>query len=95
VKTQVKAALGHDTLNWRMLNVCPPCFYKLEDEPDLEFSYLFSVDGNNSLKRMGAAMHNLTERLDSRTFLSDRWLTAKEVNRFADEVKRKPVSCVL
>jgi hypothetical protein len=95
VKAQVKAALRHDTPNWRMLNVCPPCFYRLEGEPDLEFSCFVSVDGNNSLKRMGAAMHNLTARLDSRTFSSDRWLTAKEVDRFAHEIKRKCVSCAL
>ncbi|KAG2121960.1 hypothetical protein DEU56DRAFT_873688 [Suillus clintonianus] len=44
-------ALKCDTPNWRLLNSRPTCFYKLDDEPKLEFKWLVSVDGNNSLKR--------------------------------------------
>jgi len=91
VNFQIQAALGYDTPRYRQLNVCPACFYKLDDEPDLKFSFFCALDGNNSLKRMGAAMHNLTERLDSRSLLSDRWLSAEEVNRFANEVKSRTV----
>ena len=50
VDCRLKKALGHDTDNWRMLNSCPACFYKLEDEPILDFDWLVSIDGNNSLK---------------------------------------------
>ncbi|KAG9310198.1 hypothetical protein JVU11DRAFT_9838 [Chiua virens] len=51
VEQRVNAVLTRNTPNWRMWNVCPACFYKLKDEPPLEFSYLASIDGNNSLKR--------------------------------------------
>ncbi|KAI6029498.1 hypothetical protein BKA83DRAFT_4489460 [Pisolithus microcarpus] len=33
-----------------MHNNCPACFYKLEDELALDFDWLVSIDGNNSLK---------------------------------------------
>jgi len=91
VKVRIDSALGYNTPRYRLLNVCPPCFYKLDDEPDLKFSFFCSMDGNNSQKRMGAAIHNVTARLDSRSLFSDRWLSPEEVNRFADEVKRSPV----
>ncbi|KAG1857138.1 hypothetical protein F4604DRAFT_1883079 [Suillus subluteus] len=40
VKQCLHTALNHDTPNWRMLNSCPACFYKLEDEPVLDFDWL-------------------------------------------------------
>jgi hypothetical protein len=51
VDKQLKAALKHDTPDWRLLNSYPACCYKLQDEPALEFDWLISIDGNNSLKR--------------------------------------------
>ena len=92
VKQQVQTALGYDTPNHQLLNICPACFYELDDEPDLKFSFFCLINANNSLKRIGAAMHNTTARLDSRVLDSDRWLSPKEVDRFADEVKTNPVS---
>ncbi|KAJ7143242.1 hypothetical protein C8R46DRAFT_1233018 [Mycena filopes] len=35
---------------WYMNNVCPPCLYKVDNEPPLRFSWLGAMDGNNSLK---------------------------------------------
>ena len=52
----------------------------------MEFSSFVSIDGNNSLKRLGTSVRNTNDRLDSRTIVSDRWLTPEEVNRFKDEV---------
>jgi hypothetical protein len=91
VDVKIQAALGHDTPNYRLLNACPPCFYKLDDEPQLKFSFFCSLNGNNSLKRMGAAMHNTTARVDTRSIVSDCWLSPHEVNRFKDEVAGKLV----
>ncbi|KIK75826.1 hypothetical protein PAXRUDRAFT_36957 [Paxillus rubicundulus Ve08.2h10] len=34
---------------YTVLNACPPCFYQLQDEPKLDFDWLVSIDGNNSL----------------------------------------------
>ena len=96
VHLKIQAALGHNTPNYLLLNVCPACFYKLEDEPELEFSMFIAMDGNNSLRRLGPAFHNTTARIDSRSLESDRWLTPQEVNRFAHEVKgRRVVSQVM
>jgi hypothetical protein len=92
VNTQIKVALGYDTPNYRLLNVCPACFYKLENEPDLLFSFFCTFDGNNSLRRIAAPMHNMKTRLDSRIIESDRWLSPEEVNQFANEVQGTSVS---
>ncbi|KAG0697996.1 hypothetical protein DFH29DRAFT_878298 [Suillus ampliporus] len=37
-------ALKCDTLNWHLLNSCPACFYKLDNEPKLEFEWLARSD---------------------------------------------------
>ncbi|KAG2364353.1 hypothetical protein BDR07DRAFT_1279903, partial [Suillus spraguei] len=50
VEQHLQASLRRDTSNWHLLNSCPACFYKLHDEPKLEFDWLVSIDGNNSLK---------------------------------------------
>ncbi|KAJ3856163.1 hypothetical protein EV368DRAFT_21249, partial [Lentinula lateritia] len=52
IDTRVAKKLGHEGANHCVLNSCPACCYKLEDEPELEFSRMWVVDGNNSLKRM-------------------------------------------
>ncbi|KAG6370027.1 hypothetical protein JVT61DRAFT_12546 [Boletus reticuloceps] len=68
VEQSINAVLGCNTPDWRMRNACPACFYKLKDEPPLEFSYLASIDGNNSLKRW-ASRHS--RNVDSREPRSD------------------------
>jgi len=45
-------ALGRDSEDWRLRHVCPPCTYRLEDEEKLKFSMLYTMDGNDSLKRI-------------------------------------------
>ncbi|KZT64505.1 hypothetical protein DAEQUDRAFT_769628 [Daedalea quercina L-15889] len=52
VQVTVDASLGQNTPNWRVLNACPACSYKLQDEPDLHWTRMFCLDGNNSLKRI-------------------------------------------
>jgi len=49
----------------------PLCFYKLQDEPDLEFLALVSIDGNNSLKHIGATVRHCEDLFDSRAIDSD------------------------
>lgn len=44
--------LGRDSEDWRLRHVCPPCTYVLEGEQKLKFSMLYTVDGNDSLKRI-------------------------------------------
>ncbi|KAG1789934.1 uncharacterized protein HD556DRAFT_1243055 [Suillus plorans] len=89
VKQRHRGALNHDTLNWRMLNSCPACFYKLEDEPVLEFDWLVSIDGNNSLKRWNSTIYGSNPRIDSRKARSDYWIDTCDVDRFKDEVQTR------
>ena len=35
---------------WRLKNACPACTYTLQGEPELRFSLLYTMDGNDSLK---------------------------------------------
>jgi hypothetical protein len=84
---KIDVALGHDSPNWHILNCCPACFYQLDDEPECKFCCFLSMDGNNSLKRLGEAVSKQKTRLDSRSIKSDCWLMPDEVDVFKDEVK--------
>src|SRR6266550_3328977 len=42
---------------------------------------------NNSLKRVKSSVRGQEERPDSREVISDRWLSAAEVNKFKDETQ--------
>ncbi|KAJ7016733.1 hypothetical protein C8F04DRAFT_1201568 [Mycena alexandri] len=83
--TRCQEALGR-TGTWYMDNVCPPCFYKVVDEPYLRFSWLGAMDGNNSLKLVDPMFHAGVTRADNRTSVHDRWLSPEEVDEFKDEV---------
>ena len=48
----MQQVLLRDTLDWRLQNACPACTYKLEDKEKLKFSMLYTINGNNSLKRI-------------------------------------------
>ena len=95
VDQQINAALGYNSSSSRLLRSCPCCFYQLDGEPEMEFSSFVSIDGNNSLKRLGTSVRGVNDRLDSRTILSDHWLTPEEVDRFKDEVKPRVSSLLL
>ena len=49
------------------------------------------MDGNNSLKRIHSAARGHVELPDSRHILSDRWLSAAQVNKFSNEVNGNAV----
>ena len=52
VDQRVQIALKRNTPDWKLRHACPPCTYELEDEPKLKFRMLYTVDGNDSLKRI-------------------------------------------
>ncbi|THU89589.1 hypothetical protein K435DRAFT_821344 [Dendrothele bispora CBS 962.96] len=86
---RVSKVLGRDTPHYRVLNSCPACCYKLEEEPHLIFSWMWVCDGNNSLRRMASLGDRRTG--DARVFQgSDYFLPVEFVNKYADEVKSKP-----
>ncbi|KAG2357316.1 hypothetical protein BDR07DRAFT_1298047, partial [Suillus spraguei] len=57
VNQHLQAVLKQDTPNWCLLNSCPACFYKLQDEPPLDFDWLICIDGNNSLKKWDSSIY--------------------------------------
>ncbi|KAG1854936.1 hypothetical protein DFJ58DRAFT_716274 [Suillus subalutaceus] len=82
VDSLIKAALKHNTPNWRLLNSCPCCFYKLEGEHPLAFEWLATIDGNNSLKRWLSSIYGTSPHNDSRTYRSDYWLSRAQADEF-------------
>ncbi|KAH9846255.1 hypothetical protein C2E23DRAFT_872456 [Lenzites betulinus] len=89
VDKRVRSVLGHDTPNWHVCNACPACCYKLAGEPELTFSRMYCMDGNNSLKRMRPLGGRQVG--DTRVFEdSDYFLPQAFVNTFANEVSRRP-----
>ena len=90
VQKQLDHELGCDTPNWHALSSCLACQYQLEAEPQLPYSKLLSIDGNNSLHRVNLTLiHNRHPWIDTRQVWSDHWLTSSKVDRFKDEVKAK------
>ena len=49
---RVQIALKRNTPDWKLWHTCPPCTYELEDEPKLKFCMLYTVNRNDSLKRI-------------------------------------------
>ncbi|KAG1722975.1 hypothetical protein EDB19DRAFT_1593266, partial [Suillus lakei] len=82
VDSLIKAALKCDTQDWRLLTLCPCCCYKLDDEDNMTFEWLATIDGNNSLKRWLSSIYGTSPRDDSRTQCSDYWLHRANVDQF-------------
>ncbi|KAK1232440.1 hypothetical protein PQX77_004416 [Marasmius sp. AFHP31] len=98
VRKLVMATVGRDSPNWRLANACPCCQYRLKDEEPLKFSMLFTMDGNDSLKRVarreegideqgneGAGLGPSKEREDSRKAGGDYFLSREEVDQWAKD----------
>ena len=87
VDIRVQGALGNMKEGSNPI-ICPPCFYKLDDDPVLDPAFLAAMDGNNSLKLVDSTLRAGDVRMDNRTLMSDRWIEPDEVNIFSDEVNR-------
>jgi hypothetical protein len=88
----VQFALGRNSPDWRLRHACPACTYKLKDENHLIFSLLFTMDGNDSLKRILRRILGeddtpgpSSEYIDSRIIDDDFYLTREYVNEWAHE----------
>ena len=88
VERRCQAALKRDHATWKHQNVCPPCLYRVENEPEMKFSMLIAMDGNNSLKLVDSTFKAGTMRHDNRNISSFRWLSVEEVDVFKDEVSK-------
>ncbi|KAG2108919.1 uncharacterized protein F5147DRAFT_576382 [Suillus discolor] len=87
VDSLINEALDCNTPNWHLLNSCPCCFYKLEDEDNLTFEWLVTINSNNSLKRWSSSIDGSTTRGDLRKFRTDYWLDHTIVDGFKDDVR--------
>ncbi|PIL29409.1 hypothetical protein GSI_09461 [Ganoderma sinense ZZ0214-1] len=94
VDSRVHGVLKQDGKNHRMLNVCAPCLYTLEDEPKLTYSLLVTIDGNQSLKLVDSKFRGGTPHLDSRWIPADLFISEEEVDLYKDEVNAKRGSAV-
>ncbi|KIJ58808.1 hypothetical protein HYDPIDRAFT_178002 [Hydnomerulius pinastri MD-312] len=96
VKVLVQTALRRNVPNWRLQNSYPSCTYVLEAEPGLKFSLLYTMDGNDSLKRAvkqeGEDEDEDTstdtpgeEVLPGQSLGCNRYLTCEEVDVYAND----------
>ncbi|KAJ7577148.1 hypothetical protein C8J56DRAFT_1007247 [Mycena floridula] len=91
-RQRVSIALDRNGPNWRLANACPACLYELEGEDELQYSMFFTMDGNDSLKRMhhrekivdelAERMGPSKERMDSREGGGDYFLSRQEVDEW-------------
>jgi hypothetical protein len=93
VDQRVRVALGRDE-TWDAKNVCPPCFYRVENEAPLKYSFLGALDGNNSLKLVDSTFRAGNPRFDNHKTTSFWWLTPTEVDRYKDEVINSAKVCI-
>ncbi|KAJ7589290.1 hypothetical protein C8J56DRAFT_784452 [Mycena floridula] len=92
VRQRVAVALDRHGPNWRLANACPCCLYELEGEEKLKYNMFFTMDGNDSLKRMhrrekivdelGLRFGETKERMDNREGGGDYFLSRKEVDEW-------------
>ena len=52
IRKHARAALGREGRDWRMLNACPACQYRLHEDDVLDVRMIAQMDGNDSLKRV-------------------------------------------
>ncbi|EKM49192.1 uncharacterized protein PHACADRAFT_107264 [Phanerochaete carnosa HHB-10118-sp] len=86
VERRIHALLGWDTPDWRPLNACRACCYKVKGEPPLRFSRIICLDGNNSLKRVATTTGRTagdTRSLDDASY----YLPRNFVDQFSREVR--------
>ncbi|EIW79818.1 hypothetical protein CONPUDRAFT_74154 [Coniophora puteana RWD-64-598 SS2] len=88
----IHTALRRNSPNWRLTHVCPACMYTLKDEPELKCSMLYTMDGNDSLKRVFKRSNtldgdNLSGSSELPTLLkvrNDRYIDRDVVDRWAN-----------
>ncbi|KAG8725372.1 hypothetical protein FRC09_001176 [Ceratobasidium sp. 395] len=75
--------LGRTDVDWHQKHKCSACSYELDDELPLRPRKMFSMDGNNSLKRLLKGGHE-----DVGSYTPTYFLSPSNVNRFKNEVTR-------
>jgi hypothetical protein len=102
VHKRVQVTLGRDEVDWQIRHTCPACTYKLKGEPNLMFNMLYTLDGNDSLKRIirqGEALPSIegeapvlgpsSKQLDMRQGAGDYFLAREKVDVWTKEILSK------
>ncbi|KIL54726.1 hypothetical protein M378DRAFT_92011, partial [Amanita muscaria Koide BX008] len=90
IDCHVNMMIGRSLSTSLKTTLCPPCLHVTKQEPSLTYSVLVAMDGNNSLKLVDSMFRGGSPRKDERDALSLRWINPDEVDRFKDDVGRKP-----
>ena len=100
VDQRIQIALKRNDPGWRLRHACPACTHKLTGEPELVFSILVTMDGNDSLKRVqrrkpapidpgdgSAPVVGLpNERMDERTVGEGYYINREQVDRWSRDI---------
>ncbi|KAL4072702.1 hypothetical protein V8B97DRAFT_2023444 [Scleroderma yunnanense] len=71
---------------WHLKNACPACTYTLQGKPELKFSLLYTMNGNDSLKHaIMQCPSKCEELLLGQVLACDWYLTQEEVDVFAKD----------
>ena len=103
---RVQVMLNRNSNDYHLHNNCPACTYKLTNEPKLEFSMLYTVDGNDSLKciihceavlQTAASDIGLTPALGACSESTDTQIAGQEIyltNTFVDKWSKENIIAV-
>ena len=100
VDQRIQTALKRNDPGWRLRHACPACTHKLTGEPELVFSMLVTMDGNDSLKRVqrrtpapidpgdgdAAVVGSPNERMDEKTAGIGYYITQEQVDRWNRDI---------
>ena len=100
VDQRIQTALKRNDPGWRLRHACPACTHKLTGEPELVFSTLVTMDGNDSLKRIlrrktapidpgdgdAPVVGEPNELKDERTVGVGYYLTREQVDRWRQDI---------
>lgn len=93
----VQTTLKRDSPDWRLRHACPACTYVLVGEEKLKFNMLYTIDGNDSLKRIvrrdtpptsigdNPILGESSELTDTREAGKGLYLTRKQVDEWSKE----------
>ncbi|KAJ3924130.1 MAG: hypothetical protein NXY57DRAFT_970657 [Lentinula lateritia] len=98
VRNRTREFLGRQGRDWRMLNTCPPCQYRLQEDDKLDVRMIVTMDGNDSLRRVEQKEDTLQsveengetlpqtsrERMDHRVGGGDYFASRSETNAWAE-----------
>ncbi|KAI5992520.1 hypothetical protein EDD15DRAFT_2388285 [Pisolithus albus] len=85
VSNLVHRAVQRDQPDWRLKHSCPPCTYRLQDEPEMRFAMLFAQDVATRILDGDIDHVTASPPTSECTFHHEQYLTREFVDKFASE----------